>query len=255
MATNEVPGPITVEGSQVLTRQLAIAPSMADSTGHLSLQAAFSLFSDSANAHADLLGVGYFDLIQQDLFWLAVKAKVHFQERPQLGETVTLATWPETPGRIRSIRHYQMCRGDQVLVCGKTEWAIINWETQDLVPPRDLFPEGFAFPEETALDQPFARVPDKFQGIEAFAEYRVRSTDIDVGKHMNNAAYARALVGTFSNEELAALEVRDMDISYRTSCFEGDLLTFQRRDAGDAGKGLDIRIAKGEETIVLAHME
>ena len=150
MTANEASNPAQVEEPPVLTRWMTVAPSMADSTGRMSHHAAFSLFSDSANAHADLLGVGYFELIKQDLFWLAVKAKVHFIERPVLGEEVTLSTWPEAPGRIRNIRHYQMRQDDQVLVCGKTEWATINWETQDLVTPRDLFPQGFPFLEGTA---------------------------------------------------------------------------------------------------------
>ena len=68
---------------------------------------------------------------------------------------------------------------------------------------------------------------------------------------MNNAAYLRALFGAFSNAELAAMEIREIDAGFRASCFEGETLRFYKKENGGA---LEVRIARGEETVLLARI-
>ena len=94
--------------------------------------------------------------------------------------------------------------------------------------------------------------PDKFEGVEPYYSYEVRSTDIDVGHHMNNTAYIRALLSSFSNEALRAMDVHDIDVVYRTSCYEGETLDFYKKPLD--GGGCDIRMARGDQTIRLARM-
>lgn len=100
--------------------------------------------------------------------------------------------------------------------------------------------------------RPFARIADHFEGIAPYAEYRVRSTDIDVGGHMNNTAYVRMIMGSLSNEERKALPIRRMDVIFRASCYEGDVLSFRRKETED---GLDIRVSRGEETVLLVRIQ
>jgi len=77
----------------------------------------------------------------------------------------------------------------------------------------------------------------------------VRASDIDLGGHMNNAAYPRALFGAFSIAELEAMQFRSIDLIFRAPCYEGDRLTFYKKEGNG---GIDLRIARGEETVLLA---
>ena len=172
-------------------------------------------------------------------------------EAPRLGETVTARTWPEKPGALRCNRSYEITRDGAPLVLGRTEWAVMNTETRALTPAAGLFPADLPFDRGAALSESFARIPDRFEDAEPFAVYRVRSTDIDVGGHMNNAAYLRALFGAFSNRELEALDIRSVDAVFRASCFEGEELAFARRQRDGAD---EVRISRGEDTILLARL-
>jgi acyl-ACP thioesterase len=58
--------------------------------------------------------------------------------------------------------------------------------------------------------------------------YTVGSMDIDMGQHMNNVAYIRMLLGTFSVAELEAMDMQEVEISYRRGCFEGEELAIHR---------------------------
>ena len=227
-----------------------VGPCVCDVSGRLGYPGAFSVFQDLATAHAPLLGVGFYDLSPRSLYWLTVRTKIVFRERPGIEEHVTLRTWAEKPGAARCSRSYEIARGEEILVCGKTEWAVINTDTHSIVPMEEVFPK-LEFDRPTACPAPYARVPDRFRDCEPFAEYRVRSTDIDVGGHMNNAAYLRALFGAFSNAELNAMEIHEIDAGFRASCFEGETLQFYKKESGGA---LEVRIARGEETVLLARI-
>lgn len=236
----------------IFEKEYCVLPSVCDASGALSYPGAFECFMDIASQHAEGLGFGFGDLTRRGLFWLTVKTKILFLRRPRLAESITLSTWPEKPGRIRCNRSYEMKQGEEQLLRGRTEWALIDIGTQRMVPSNTVFPDTMSFPERSACSEPFSLVPDSFDNIEPYAQYVVRSVDIDLGGHMNNAAYLRAMFGTFSNAELAAMEIRAADALFRSPCFEGDELLWQRKETP---AGFHIRVQCKEKTVFLASLE
>lgn len=232
-------------------RPLTILPSMCDATARLGVPNAFALFMDLATEHAEALGIGMNGLMKQGLFWLTVRTRIRFIERPALTETVTLRTWPEKPERSRCNRDYAILRGDRIIVAGKTEWMIMNLKTNRLHPVDGVFPGDLEILEDKVLPEPFTRVTDDFDGADSLGSYTVRSTDIDLGGHMNNAAYVRAIAGAFSSKEWQAMDIREMEVAFRSPCFEGETLEIQRRTT-DAGT--DVRLSRDGKTIVLARI-
>ena len=235
-------------------KELYIDPSLADADGLLSRYETFNIFMNVADAHAGSMEVAWRDISPRALFWLTVKTKIVFEERPKLGDTVTLATWVEPPTRLRGDRNYEMRQGDKVLVRGRTEWAVLNTKTMKLVPIDDVYPEGLDYSRPSACPEGFTRIRDRFDASDRYAEYTVRSTDIDVGHHMNNAKYVQALLGTFSNEELREMRPKSFDVLFRNSVYEGDVLAFYKQPAET---GFDIRVARESDdmTALLVHIE
>lgn len=229
-----------------------IVPTLADAGGRLGIPDTFGLFMDIASIHAGLLGCGLDDMARRGLFWLTAKTQIIFYDRPRIMECVKARTWPEAPGKVRCHRSYQLLRGETLLVAGKTEWAVMDLKTKQLAPLAGVYPSDLSFDLPTAVSEPFARIQDGADAWQTFADYRVRSTDIDVGGHMNNAAYVRALLGAFSTEERKALRIGRMDVIFRTPCFEGETLELQRRETES---GLDLRIEKEGGTALLARIE
>lgn len=227
---------------------------MCDSAGRLSMADTFNLFMELATEHAVQMGCGWRAMAAKNLFWLTVKTKVAFAplaSRPLMGETIVARTWPDAPDRMRCLRHYELVRNGEVVAAGKTEWAVLNTETGKLEQMAGIYGDGFEFTREPSLSSPFVRVVDDFADIEPFASYTVRSSDIDLGGHMNNVAYVRAVLGSFSVAEQKAMQISEMDAIFRNQCFEGDKLTLQRRETED---GYDIRLAKDGKAMFLAHL-
>ena len=233
-------------------KNLIISPSNTDLTGKLSYPAAFSIFMDLAAEHAELLGLGFAAMAEKNRFWLTVKTKILFYRRPGMAEAVTAATWLEPPEKIRCNRNYAIQSGDEILVAGKTEWAVMDTEKHTLVPISLVYPGGIRYEKAPAFTESFARIADGFETSETVEEYRIRSTDIDIGGHMNNAAYLRALFGAFSCEELQAGEIRSIDAVFRKPAYEGDVLTLQRKTSPT---GILFRYTNNTDPIFLAKIE
>ena len=212
-----------------LSRSIPILPSVCDAQMQLSIPDLFAQFMDIATLHAEALGVGADAMFARGLFWLTVKTKVRILRRPRMLETVALSTRPLAPERVKAIREYRMERDGELLAEGKTEWAVIDTGSGKLCPMAGIFPPELELAAEPAYPAPFARIRPDFSEAETLGSYTVRSTDIDRGGHMNNVAYLRAILGLLPGKELKALPQGEIEIVFRSPCFEGELLTVKRR--------------------------
>lgn len=235
----------------IFEQNILIPPSACDYSGRLGYAGAFAVLMDLATEHAEHLGIGLAAMKAKNRFWVTVRTKIIFHERPAVSEAVRLITWPEKPGAVRCNRSYEIRRGDKLLIAGRTEWAVMNTEANAIAPAADLFPADLDYVSGSSVSEPFVRIPARFDGTEPFASYTVRSTDIDLGGHMNNAAYPRALFGAFSAKELEAMQARSIDLIFRAPCYEGEKLDFYKKESGGV---TDLRIARGDETVLLARI-
>ena len=236
----------------VLKKDYLILASDCGADGKLGVVQTFDIFMDLAAESAEALDNGIHAMMARGLYWTAVKTRARFYRRPELMERVTVSTWPEAPGRLRNDRHYLFTKGDEVLVTGKTEWTIVDLKNGGLHSPRKLiYPEALEFSEEQADGDSFHRFTDGAPW-EGFGAYTVRSTDIDLGGHMNNVAYVRMLAGMFTVAEWDALSLREAEVHYRASCYEGNVLALQKRTAEDGA--IELRALSGEEQVFLARL-
>ena len=216
--------------SSVYEKQMKILPSVCDWTGRLSVPHTFELFMDIATEHADELGIGLKDLSKDGLFWLTVKTKVRFVNRPKMGDTVTVSTWPEAPKLLRCNRDYAVTKDGETILTGKTEWAIMNMETGRLHGATEIYPPELILTDRQVMPEPFSKLRTAGEE-ETVGVYTVRSTDIDIGGHMNNAAYIRAFAGLLDSAQWKSTAFSCVEVHFRTQCFEGDTLTFLRSKA------------------------
>lgn len=229
------------------SKDTMILASRCDSTGRLGVSDCFDLFMDIATEHAETLDGGFTALGRRDQFWITVKTRIDFFRRPGLTETVTLTTWPEKPEGMRGMRDYLITSGDRVLTKGKSLWAVINTKTGRLVNLKGIYPECLTLREDTAIDEQFRRIVEDFDCV-PFAEYRIKGTDIDIGGHMNNVAYVRAFESLFTTREWNALDPISVEVQFKSSCYEGEILEFRKKEADGV---IYVKGSVGDRTAVL----
>ncbi len=211
----------------------AVMPSVCAADGRMSVTGAVSLMMDAATKHAEELGFGLRAMMEKGLFWVASRTMVEFFRMPELCEEITVKTWPIVPGSIRTERQYHLSGKDGTIAAGKTVWAIIDVNTGRPVKLDGIMDPSLPYCTDAPCSASFPRISYSEGEYEDLGGHRVTSQDIDMGRHMNNTMYLRALFSCFSVGELEAKPVRSLCVEYLSSCYEGELLSFRiRREEG-----------------------
>lgn len=223
-----------------------ISMSHCDHSYKLGIPETADMFMDGATDHAALLGVGYYDMAEQQLFWMAARCRYRFYRRPAALENVTMTTWP---GKIKYAicnRYYTLTKGDELLAEGMTEWVIYNMATGKLETRAQEIYAHLPCSEETVCDGRKVRMGRDFSGDTLIGKHIIKSVDIDIGHHMNNVDYIRAAMSMFSTAELEAMDIKELEISYIEQSREGEELSFYRRETET---GYDIGILHADGTV------
>ncbi|MCR4647926.1 MAG: hypothetical protein K5776_02495 [Lachnospiraceae bacterium] len=236
----------------VFTREQPVLPGLCDYRACLSVSECARLFMDIASYHAETLGIGYTGFEERGLFWVAVKTRIEMKRRVKMAEMLYIDTWPEEESGFKCNRDYEINDGKDVVVTGKTEWAIIESSSHKPQKAKDVYPSDIIFPDRFASPEPFAKLKGDFEG-RLLGTYKVRSVDTDYGRHMNNVVYIKVIEGLFSCEELDSLDFMEFEIHYKNPCFEGETITFYGEDRDGY---LEIKAVNDEgKIIVLARLK
>lgn len=210
-------------------KDIIVSASLCDHKSLLNYASPFSLFMDIAGEHAPKINLGMLELLEKGLFWLTCKTKVKFISRPKMFDNVCIHTWPQAPQKIRCNRFYQILKGDDILIEGKTEWAVIEINSGKLTKISDIYPTDLAHFEKEILPEPFEKMNEDFSSYTKVSEYNVRSVDIDLGNHMNNAVYSKIIIGSFSCEQLNEINISQIEIAFKSPSYEKDVISIHRK--------------------------
>ncbi len=218
-----------IKDSAKFERTFYVVPSICDINSRMSMADTFALFMDIATEHATQLGLGNREMAAKGLFWTTIRTRVKFKKRPYMMSKVTASTWPGPPQKARCDRFYTVTKDGETVIEGRTEWAVVGLQDGKVHSMEGVYPEGLKILDDTVCTEPFTRFEKKWDDAEELETYTVRSTDIDLGKHMNNVAYIRTALGAFSNAEIKEMAVSEIEVCFRRACYEGEKLKIVRR--------------------------
>lgn len=228
-----------------LSKKYIVPVSFCDNKAQLNFTGIFNLFMDLATEHAAILGIGNNALREKNCFWVAAKTRIRIKRRPNMLEEVIASTWPEKPKTIRYNRYYTISDESGAIVEGKTEWTIIDANSGRPQKASEVYPLELEHISDTVCDAPFDRISADFAECEDIYVHKVRSQDIDLSQHMNNVAYIRAVLSAFTTKEIETMDIKEIEVAYRSQCFEGEVLSIRRREAESS---VEIGIIKEDGT-------
>ena len=233
----------TASMPRILDMMTPVFPTYCGADKRLSVSGAFALVLNAAAAHSELIGTGCADMKERGLFWLMVRSRIRFHRRPYMMENAKLTTWPGRPSRLLCDRYYALSQGQELLMEARNEWAVLSLDNMRPIRTESIYPEGFSTLDASLLSDPFRRLRDEFCEQDRVHRVTVLPSDIDFGRHVNNALYPKMLTDSFSLAEWEALTVREIEVQYLTPCFEGETLSVYRKPEAN---GFSFAIRKEE---------
>lgn len=210
------------------SRDLIVLPSMCSGDSSFSIPAAFDMFQDTATLHADHFDIGPAGMNRRNYFWVISKTAMHINRLPKMMDRVEARTWIQPADRARSERDFAVYSGDECLLELRSIWAAMSHDTGRIVPMAGLYPE-VVFDEPAPQSAGFSKISKNFEGCGEIGSYTIRSVDIDLGGHMNNVNYIRAMLGCFGSDMIREMGIRDIEVQYITQSYEGETLVFRCR--------------------------
>lgn len=173
-------------------KQFTLSPEHMDGSGNIKASHLLFLFQEIATEHAEHLGIGFQEMIRENLIWVIAKLRYCIQGRLQTGVPYELVTYPKPRRALSYQRDYYIfetasaAKEQSPVVAATSQWCILNYET------RKIEQYDFDFGGETYAQDPF---PDAYPRIRPkelvpAGVHTVTQTDLDENEHTNNCRYA-----------------------------------------------------------------
>lgn len=192
---------------------------------------------DAAGNHAALLGYSVLDLLKINKTWLLSRYHIRVHRYPEMGEGVTVTTWPSGTQGIFALRDFEMADGNGKLIAAATSsWVL--WDIPAKQPDRldKRLRSEFVF-EKRAIDDPFGSLPT-LPAADRELDFRVEMKDIDFNNHVNYAVYVQWALETVPEGVQRSCVTAEIEVSYRAEAFYGnDIVSHLKKGDTEAGAG------------------
>lgn len=233
-------------------RHYEIASYECNENGHLRLRSLFNLFQDSADTHANIIGVGYSYCKQNHLGWVGGGYHVEILKMPAWRDQVILRTWPSKTTAATAIREFELTDADtnEVLVRASSQWILIDATKHRpvcvLPHLKDMEPIA-----ERSVNTLFEKLPAP-ERADVIAEEIVRVDDIDLNQHVNNAVYPSWVLDALPADFTMRRKLKEIQIQYKYPVQKGD--TIKVKTQMDENTGLHV-ITNGSSTLEFARIK
>lgn len=181
-----------------------------DNLDRLKPTAILDIFQDIAGRQAELIGVGYGDMLKKGYYWVVIRERITILKQPKFGSKVKVITWPNKKNRIEFTRNYRMeAENGEVIAVGGSLWVLIDIVNRRVSRARDVDYNGECY-EEKVYDS-LVKLPE-CSDFTNFYEYEVHYTDLDHNGHMNNAKYVDIILNALNPQNRE--NIKDLEIDF-----------------------------------------
>ncbi len=184
-----------------------------DCHDNILLSSILDFVQDVAGKHADILSVGFDDLIKDNKIWVLVRHRLKIYNYPKLYSTLNVKTWPEEKRRVDFNRDTLITDEDGEIVCKvQSKWVVIDLNTRRLVRPDMVHFATDKFLDQVLFESSFDKLEDfDINGIQP-VEITSSFLDLDHNRHVNNINYCKYVLNII---KLSKQEIIDsFEINY-----------------------------------------
>ncbi len=208
-----------------------------DAEGRMPLTLLTLRIIEVATEHANSLGIGYAELIKQNIGWVLSRISIEMERYPRINENYTFTTWIESYNRFFSERNFMILDGEgNVIGHARTVWVAMNFETRSVADLSSFDRERFPIAD---LPCPIAKTPRIPVPDDDAAEenYTFHYRDIDFNRHVNTVRYLDLILNHWSLEHFDTHTIARFDIMFHNECHYGQTVTMRIGNGPDSCPG------------------
>ena len=181
------------------------------------------LAQEAADGHCDILKLDWDTMAKRNLFWAIIRSRVRVTRLPQLGEEITIRTWPLPTTRTAFPRAVELLdEKGQTLVQIISLWVLMDTQSRAMVLPGKSGVEVAGLLTGSELAAPGSIMPRESENSLCRT---VRFTELDRNGHMNNTRYLDWVADLPEAAFHKQHPVQEFTICYLSEAREGDRVT------------------------------
>ncbi|MFR5266556.1 acyl-[acyl-carrier-protein] thioesterase [Clostridium sp.] len=173
-----------------------------------------NFFTDISLGHGEAGGLNFLEETANGIAQVYLDCSVKINRYPMYREKLEITTWVESMQKFYATRIYvaKDSKGEVVLE-GKALAVTIDMNKRRLCKIPDRYYEIYCV-ERKDFEKPNRLTIDSITPIAAEKVFKIRNTDTDSNKHVNNVRYIEWALNTLDNEVLEGYEIEEIKIKF-----------------------------------------
>ena len=182
----------------------------------------------------DLAGLGRAAVAEKyRVFWMLARVWFQLDEPIFLDEEISISTWHRAGRGVSVYRDFEICRNGKVIGRAVSAWVLAELDTHKIYRPNHV--------QELADDAETQRSMEKIlrgismpEGMKLLERRRVRYSDLDPNRHVNNSRYGDFICDALLPEENDRRKYpAALQINYLNETLPGEELDILGAETGD----------------------
>lgn len=204
-----------------------------ETDGLIGLKGYISYCQDAATRHMHSFGLGNDRLIDiYNIAWMFTKCHVTLYGKGDYSAPITVETGMTGVQSARVDRDFRISQGGRLLAAARIENCLFHLNDHRLCRLQEIgFPD--LKPDTPLKDVNIIKIKRDITGMEKIYEKKVRYSDLDKSRHMNNLHYTDLFMDVFSPEFFDGKIITGYDINYISQGFYGDVLSVYMKSSSN----------------------
>lgn len=211
-----------MENLKLYKRELFLTAGECTPQKEMPLPLLVSRLIEVATEHANIWGVGYAKLVEDNQAWVLSRVTVEMNDYPHVNEPYFIQTWVEGYNRYFSERNFEILDSKgNTLGYARTIWLVIDSTAREMV---DISNLGYVISNVYDKECPI----EPQSRLKAVTNARVNQhtfkyTDTDINCHVNSVRYVETLLNQWNIKHYEQKRIKRFEIAYIKECL-GDML-------------------------------
>lgn len=220
-----------MEDLRLYSKKIKFNYSDFDTNDNILPNSILSYFQDIAGEHANLLNVGYLDLLKNNYIWVLDKIRFEIIKDIKLNEDYLIQTWPLKASILQFQREFNILDKDNnIVIKASSIWCVLDINSRKLVRTKNIQFNINEYLENKSFDDGFILFkPVDISTYKKGIFNKVSFSQLDHNKHMNNVKYS--ILAIDSIPDILNLKIKQMQINFQKECvFKDNLQTYYNNE-------------------------
>ena len=196
-----------------------------DKNLNCTLESIMNFLGDVGNKHAESLNVGMEYLTERNLTWVFYKYNIKINRYPKYEEKIKVKTVAEEFKKFYALRTNEIYDENNIkIVEGSALFLLIDIVKRRAVKITDDQYKAYNVDKGSTGKNLIGRLErlEKVKNNEYVSNFKVRYSDIDFNKHVNNVKYVQWFMDSVPQEIREEYELKEIDILFEHECYYND---------------------------------